>query len=99
MLRLCRASSMLKTNRGFPLKKSTKTGFLLVGRIVLYNPEVTKIWFLVIKTAFSIFIKAWKEVLQKGKWISVLESRMFTNQREDTDHKTLFTNKLIFKVR
>lgn len=90
---------MLKINRGFPLKKSSKTGFLLFGRLVLYNPEVTKVWVMAIKTAFSVFKKAWKEVLQEGKWISVLESRMSTDQREDTCEESLVVSKLIFKVR
>lgn len=57
---------MLKINRGFPLKKSSKTGFLLFGRLVLYNPEVIKVS-MAFKTAFSVFVTAWKEVLQEGK--------------------------------
>lgn len=57
---------MLKINRGFPLKKSSKAGFLLFGRLVLYNPEVTKVS-MAFKTSFSVFVTAWKEVLQEGK--------------------------------
>lgn len=85
----------INRNRGFPLKVSSKTGFLLFGRLVLYSPEVIKVWFL---TAFSAFIKAWKKVLQGGKRISVLESRMFTDHRENTCEESLVDSKLIFKV-
>lgn len=46
-----------------------------------------------LKISSSVFIIAWQEVLLEGKWISVLESRMCTDQRKDTREESLMVSK------